>query len=193
MGVAAPRPDAAFAAALRARAAGRRVIATVGRLVPIKGLDVLARALGPRDDVVWFAAGEGPERDALAGLCSSFEPLGLLDPPRRDALLAAADVFALPSRPLGRRTEGTPVALLEALASGVPTVATATGGVPALAREAGASLVPPDDPAALALAIDALLGAPAALRDRHRQAAARFAWPVVGPDHARAVRYLIGR
>ncbi|MCB9548662.1 MAG: glycosyltransferase family 4 protein [Myxococcales bacterium] len=191
MGVQAPAPDPAFAAALRARAAGRRVVATVGRLVPIKGLDVLARALGDRDDVVWLAAGEGPERDALARLSCSFEPLGLLDPPRRDALLAVADAFVLPSRPRGRRTEGTPVALLEALASGVPSVASATGGVTALGREAGVELVPPDDPGALAAALARVLAEPPGpRRARHLQAAARFAWPVIGPDHARAVARL---
>lgn len=178
MGVAPPAPDAAYAMHLRRRAAGRRIIATVGRRVPIKGLDVLDAALGDRRDVVWFAAGEGPVRPARA-TC-----LGHLDPPRRDALLAVADVVVLPSRRLGTRQEGTPLALLEALQSGAPVIATRTGGMTAVA---GPRLVPPDDPVALAQALATVLADPPPRVPR----AARYAWSVVGPDHARWARRLL--
>ncbi|MCA9540660.1 MAG: glycosyltransferase family 4 protein, partial [Myxococcales bacterium] len=187
MGVAPAAIDGDFATTLRARAAGRRIVTTVGRMVPIKGLDVLLAALRGRRDVVWFAAGDGPERAKLQaandGVCT---PLGPLSPAQRDALLAVSSVFAQPSRPLGRRTEGTPVALLEALRSGVPVVASATGGVPAVAAKAQALLVPPDDPAALRAAIDAVLDQPARAAEMaaaHREIGATFEWPRLGDAH----------
>lgn len=194
MGVEPARPCPQAVAALRRRAAGHRVVATIGRMVPLKGLDVLAEALAGRDDVVWFAAGDGPSAAELTAQCARLgvplRRLGVLDPPRRDALLAVADVFALPSRPVGRRSEGTPVALLEALASGVPAVASAIGGVPALADEAGLFTVPPDDPQALRRALDVVLDEvltdpqrAAALRAAHRRAGAARSWARLAPMH----------
>ena len=185
MGVAPAMPDDAYASHLRHLAAGRPIVATVGRLVPLKGYDVLAHALAHLPcEVAWLAAGDGPERTHISEISSHFIHLGVLDPPRRDALLAVADVFVQPSRPVGRRTEGTPVAVLEALQSGVPVVASALGGL----NELGVCTVPPEDPEALARAIHHLLAHPAA-----PPSVARFAWPVVGADHQRAVRWLLQR
>jgi glycosyltransferase involved in cell wall biosynthesis len=64
--------------------------------------------------------------------------------------MAAADVFCLPSV-----REGCPNVMLEALASGRPVVATRVGGIPELARDDNALLVPPSDPGALAEALAA--------------------------------------
>ena len=68
------------------------------------------------------------------------------------ALLAAADVFALPSR-----WEGQPLILQEALRAGRPIVATDVGGVRDLTGDDAALLVPPGDPAALGQAVLAVL------------------------------------
>lgn len=123
------------------------VVASVGRLVPIKRHDVLFRALarlkameqeGPRTYVAVAGGGEldSPLR-ALAselGVSDRVCWLGWRDDLPR--VMAAGDVLALTSD-----DEGTPVAVLEALASGLPVVATAVGGVPEIVENrSGAAL-----------------------------------------------------
>jgi glycosyltransferase involved in cell wall biosynthesis len=92
--------------------------------------------------------------------------LGTIDTRARDRLLATASIVLVPSRVLGAgRSEGTPLIALEALAAGIPVIASAVGGLRTL-RDV--ELVPPDDPEALARAIDRVLDAPpsaAQLRD----------------------------
>jgi glycosyltransferase involved in cell wall biosynthesis len=150
------RPDA--------RAAGRRrTILVVARLVPIKGVDVALAAYGrlaTTADLV--IAGDGPERARLEALATTAAPalrfLGAVDATARDQVLRDADVVVIPSRVLPNgRSEGSPMIALEALAAGVPVVASAVGGLRDLP---GITLVPPDDPGALAAAIDRVLAAP---------------------------------
>ena len=127
------------------------VVATVGRHVPLKGLSVLIDAL--RDaDIGWLAIGDGPERSALqraareAGVDVRW--VGQVNPSVRDTLLGAADVLAHPTVPSGGRSEGAPLAVMEALTLGLPVVASAVGGIPEWAR-CGVVTVPPSDPSAL--------------------------------------------
>lgn len=145
--------------------AGERVVLFLGRLVPIKGARVLIdaaarlpRACGPVRVVV---AGDGPERASLAdriqGLAAGdhcrIEMVGEVRGPARDRLLASADVLVLPSRPVaGGRSEGAPVTALEAMAAGVPVIASRTGGLAELPASV-ATLVPAGDPEALADAL----------------------------------------
>jgi glycosyltransferase involved in cell wall biosynthesis len=125
----------------------------LGRLVPVKGFDVLANAapLLQTKDARVLVIGDGPERERLERE-PKLELLGSLD----DAgeLLAAADVVVSPSR-----SEGFPQAPLHAMAAAVPVVATRVGGTPEVVadRETGV-LVDSEDPSALAAAIDLLLG-----------------------------------
>jgi len=134
---------------------------TAATLVPRKGVDLLLQALAELDrrglDAELWIAGEGPERRRLVrlakrlGIGARARFLGV----RSDVpdLLAACDVFALASR-----QEGLGVAVLEALALGRPVVATRAGGLcDALRHEETALLVPPDDPLALADALERLL------------------------------------
>lgn len=144
-----------------------------------KGQDVLLRALvrlpaaTPRPLRVWLA-GDGPDQAALRrlaarlGLGARVRWLGR----RRDVfpLMARADAVVLPSR-----TEGHPLALLEAMTLGRAVLATAVGGVPEVVADGRTGLlVPPEDPDALAAALARLLGAPA-LGARLGAAAAREA------------------
>ena len=105
-------------------------------------------------EVVFLAAGTGPElpeleaeRDRL-GLGDSFRFLGMRDDPI--AVLGAADIFCLASL-----HEGLPVSLMEAMACGLPVVATTAGGIPeAVTNDVQGLLVEPGDETALT---DALL------------------------------------
>jgi glycosyltransferase involved in cell wall biosynthesis len=144
------------------------VVGSVGHLSPVKGhadlleaAAVLARRV-PRLRVV--LVGDGPLR---ASLTETARSLGIADRVvftgvRDDVpvVLAAMDVFALPSR-----TEGMSNALLEAMAMARPVVATAVDGNADLVRDGVTGrLVPPRDPAALGSALSALLDDPAAAR-----------------------------
>jgi glycosyltransferase involved in cell wall biosynthesis len=94
---------------------------------------------------------------------------------------------------VGRRAEGTPLALLEAQLAGLPCIASRLGGVPEAAAPGGTTLVPPDDAPALAAALHALLDAPDAAARRASAGAvcADFAqnhtWARLMPAHLRAM------
>ncbi len=142
-------------------------IVSVGRLRAPKDFVTLVRAMAALEpgSARLRIAGDGPERAALAaevgrlGLDESVELLGTrTDVPE---LLAGADVFVLASD-----SEGLPMSVLEAMAAGLPVVASAVGGVPELVRDGETGvLVPPRDSAALARALAPIVGDPE-LRDR---------------------------
>jgi glycosyltransferase involved in cell wall biosynthesis len=143
---------------------GAPVVVTVGRLTAIKQHSLLLEATATiarnHPDVVVLIAGDGELRASLEqqaarlGLRQRVRFLGW----RKDlaTIYAASDVFALTSI-----NEGTPVALIEAMASGVPGVSTSVGGVGDVIADAALGvLTPPGDVAALAAAIASLLGDP---------------------------------
>ncbi|HEY2371349.1 MAG TPA: glycosyltransferase [Gaiellaceae bacterium] len=136
------------------------VFLTVARLDAQKGLDVLLRAAASVDGARFVIAGGGVERDRLeqeAAALGVSERVVFLGP-RNDvgALLAAADAFVLPSL-----FEGTPLALLEAMAAKKPIVATAIAGVEELVTaNESALLVAPGDPDALAAASQRIVAEP---------------------------------
>ena len=144
------------------------LLLSMGRLDEQKGHSVLLDAAArlqaqnrPRCAVV----GDGPLRDRLRrqAVRLGLERSVQLPGERADvrAWMHAADVFVLPSL-----WEGLPNALLEAMALGLPTVASRVDGVPeAVTDGIEGVLVKPEDPAALAAALDSLL-ADAALRRR---------------------------
>jgi glycosyltransferase involved in cell wall biosynthesis len=138
----AERPDSTLRASLGL--VGPTVVA-VGRLVPIKGFDVLVRACAPapRDDapIALVLVGDGPERERLRrladGLNVALRLPGRVSRGQVGAWLRAADLYAQPSLDLPNgRTEGLPVSTLEALATGLPAVVSDSGGLAELAGEA---------------------------------------------------------
>jgi glycosyltransferase involved in cell wall biosynthesis len=137
---------------------GPATVLAVGRLRAPKDFLTLVRAaaLAPAGTLRVLIAGEGPDRPRLEaeiarlGMAGTVELLG----EREDVaeLLATADVFVLPSR-----SEGMPMSVLEAMAAGVPVVASRVGGVPELVRDGvTGTLVAAEDPGALAAALSAL-------------------------------------
>lgn len=134
---------------------GSRVVGWVGRLTPEKGPDVAVEALAQaRPDLTLSFLGSGRLEPALRARCRE---LGLESRVRwHGAVPEAWQYFrAFDSYCLSSHTEGTPIALLEAMAAGVPVIATQVGGVPDVVSETEAILVPAADPVALARAMDA--------------------------------------
>jgi glycosyltransferase involved in cell wall biosynthesis len=146
----------------------RDAIGTLSVLEPVKGIDVFLRAAAvvcrerPAQRVVVFGEGSaGPALRATArGLGLDVDFAGMVPAP---AALARLAVLAIPSH-----LENQPMALHEAMAAGVPVVASRVGGIPEATPAGTAALVPPADPAAMAAAISRLLDDPDAGR---RQAA----------------------
>lgn len=152
-------PDADWLRAKLGLPQGALICTAVGRLVKIKGYDVLVEAAQHAcreiPQLVCVIIGEGGSRVELgsqiqqAGLEKRVILAGYFDRDNVLAALKSSDLFVMPSR-----YEGTPIALLEAGALARPIIASSTGGIPELVTNGEhALLVPPDDPAALASAI----------------------------------------
>ncbi len=174
-----------FSAAHQDRAAARHrfglsenafVVGAAARLSREKGIDTLLAAATQRGGMTFLVAGDGPEQAALAKSApANARLLGRLDDIR--PLLAAADVCVIPSR-----REGQGLTALEAIAAGVPLIASRVGGLAdMLVDSETALLVPPSDPDALAAALSRLQS------DRRLRAKlAEAALPVVHSRYALA-------
>ncbi len=166
----------------------RLVIGTVGRLVPVKDQQRLLAALhqlvsqqpGLRSSLRLIMVGDGPEHHALS---QQIETLSLTDlvwltGDRDDIpdLLRMMDIFVLPS--LG---EGISNTVLEAMATGLPVIASSVGGNPELVQQGRSGLLfPAGDADALARALATLINDPRLRQDMGRAAEARiqhsFSW-----------------
>lgn len=173
------------------------VVLFMGRFAEIKGLDILVRALAGLRGTLLVAAGEGPcrrEIERLAkGLCVPVRFEGYVTGAHKLDLLSLCDIVAAPSLILGGgRSEGMPVGVLEALASGAPVVASASGGLAeAVTDGVNGILVPPGDVGALAGAIAALRrdrGRRDRLSEGARRSAAAYALPVAADRYEELFR-----
>lgn len=160
---------------LCSRSDGEPTLLFLGDVIPPKGVFDLARAFAliaarfPRLRLVYGGVGllEDIRRLTLElGLGGRIECSGWLEAERKRAALASATIFVLPSH-----AEGMPTALLEAMACGLPAVATAVGGVSEVINDdVNGLLVSPGDIDGLAAAIARLMSEPR-LRDRLGRAA----------------------
>ena len=161
-------PEGAFAGA---SAAGEGSYALVlSRLSPEKGIDDAISAAAAAG-VPLRIAGEGPERDRLAELAARVdcrvELLGRVPPGRARELLAGAAMVLMPSH----YHEFAPYTALEAMAAGVPVVATAMGGLPELLGDG--ELAPLSDTGAFAARVAALWSDPGRRREEGERLLAR--------------------
>lgn len=175
----------ANASAMELPAVRRPRIGFIGRLEPVKGLDVLLEAFKHmRTEASLVVCGDGSESQRLqakAGERVHF--LGALAYDDVLSVIKALDVLVLPSvtlLPLHREQFGR--VLVEAMAAGVPVVGSDAGAIPEVIGEAGL-VVPERNAEALAAALDRLLEDDA-LRQRcitkgKQRVASEFAWPVV--------------
>lgn len=175
----APRPPDAFRARWR-EVGNRRLVLFLGRLHPKKGLDILAEAFGSlaqaRDDLHLVIAGpddgaRGATEDRLAelGARDRVTFTGMLRGEDKLAALSAADVFVLPSR-----SENFGIAVVEAMACGVPVVVSDQVNIWRELTVAGAGVAVPCDPRALADGLAALIDDPSRRAEMGRRGA-RFA------------------
>ena len=163
----APPMDGPRARAVLGIPAEAPAVGWVGRVSGEKGPDVFIEAAAHVSvpGTVFSVIGDGPMREACedrarqAGISHRVRFHGSV--PEAGRLLAAHDVFALTSW-----TEGTPMALLEAIHAGVPVVATRVGGVPNVVGEDEAVLCDPGDVAAVARGIEHILNEPDAASRR---------------------------
>ena len=146
----------------------RKVVLTISRLVPRKGIDTVLRAL-PQvarhlPDVRYLIGGHGPDRDRLEALTDDLRLgdrvrfLGTVANEDLNRYYNACDVFVMPSREDRPYVEGFGIAFLEANACGKPVVGARSGGIPDAVRDGETGLlVEPDDEADLASALLQLL------------------------------------
>lgn len=166
-----------------------RVVLWVHRLEPRKGFSIAVRAFAllaaALDDVRFVVVGEGPDRDALDLLSAAHRRRVTMAGTVPDDVLprfhADADVFVAPAT--GQESFG--IVLVEAMAAGLPVVASDIRGYREVVRNGVEGLlVPPNDPAALATALRQVLTRPAlaaALGRAGRARAGRYGWDRVVP------------
>jgi len=191
LGIEMPRPNVPrgrFRARHGEILRNRKLVASICRIDPIKGLDLLVEAIArlSRDDVALVLAGAGsPEHEAALrgqvqklGLADRVLFCGHLDGSDRAALLADAELFVLPSH-----HENFGLAVVEAMADGVPVVISDQVGIEAEVRRAQAGIVTRCDAAEVADGLKKLLESQGLRREMGERGRAlverEFSWPYV--------------
>jgi glycosyltransferase involved in cell wall biosynthesis len=172
----------------------------VGRLIPHKGVDVLLDAVAHDARMSVEIFGAGPESDRLAasavrlGITDRVTFHGHVEEEAIPDTYRHFDVLAVPSVPMPGWLEQFGRVVVEAQASGIPVVASASGALPDVVGEEGL-LVPPNDPQALHAALSRLLDEPG-LWERLRAAgiagADRYSWERVAETQLALYRTVAG-
>lgn len=163
-----------------------------GRLTRVKGVDLAVRAVGRLPGVVLHVAGEGPERPALEALAAQEAPgqvvfHGRLDRDALAALLRSCAVAVVPSR----WEENQPLAVLEALVTGLPVVVSDLGGLPELVDDGGdGRIFASEDVGGLARALQELAGDPELAHARGRAGRRKVLERFGQQDHLRHLEQL---
>lgn len=175
------------------------VVGYLGRLEPYKGVDVLLRAAAERPDWRVEITGDGPQRRELGaladelGIADRVSFLGFTQGEELAERYRRLDAVVVPSLPWpGWREQFCRVAV-EAMASGVPVVASRTGAIPDVVGDVGV-VVEPGSPAALAAGVDAAL-VPARWAELRAAGAARageFTWDRVAQQQLELYRAVLG-
>jgi L-malate glycosyltransferase len=192
-----PPPDAALRERVRRELGvedAEFVVATVARLDPVKDLATLIQAtaeMSGRHRTRLVVVGDGPERGSLerlsadAGVRDRVSFIGFRDDARQ--WLAGCDAYANSSI-----SEGVSLTILEAMAAGLPVVATRVGGTPEVVDDVCGRLVPARDPRALARALEELAAAPELRRTlgsaARRRVESRFTIARMVEDYANVYR-----
>ncbi len=174
-------PDPEAVTGLRARYAGKKIVLSIGRLVPYKGYTYLVQALAwLPEEYHLVIGGTGPLMDSLkqeasaAGLADRVDFLGYVPDAEMAAWFGACDVFVLPSV---MKTEAFGIVQIEAMSCGCPVIATRIpgSGVSWVNADGVSGLnVPPRDPQALAQAIRRVCDDPSVRAGFGAGARARF-------------------
>jgi glycosyltransferase involved in cell wall biosynthesis len=163
-------------------------IGTLSLLEPVKDLPTFLRAAAAlhrrRPELRFTVAGDGSQREPLQRLAGE---LGVADVVGFPGFVPAAEALAgLSVLVMTSVFENAPMAVLEAMAVGIPVVASRTGGIPELVGEDGAQIVAPGDVDGFAAAIERLLDDPALAEAQTAAAAQRFAARYTVDENARA-------
>ena len=140
---------------------GRRIIIFAGKLTDAKGVDVLLRAAAKyenmKPETLTLIVGDGEEMDALRTMADELglrtvRFLGNVDQDSLRQLYCVSDIDMVPSR-----KEAFGLVALEAMACGIPVIASDVGGLPDFVKEEVGALVPSEDPEAIAEAVSDIL------------------------------------
>ena len=194
MGVQRSLPDQDYFDHLVATEPNTFTITTLGRLVPIKGIDTLIRALKGISGCRLLVTGDGPEKAHLVRLAKQLGVntrfLGHVNAAQRESVMCHTNLFVQPSRVLNGRQEGCPVSLLEALDAGVPALMSATGGMREISAKTGLMCIEPNRVATLRDAIKRHLSDKVFRQEQTRMAEQQlnqWAWSSVIDHHEKAL------
>ncbi len=157
----------------------KKIILFAGDLKSVKGPEYLLEAFKKISGAKLIMVGDGPEKETLKSMAQgNVEFVGSVTNEAVLQYMAKADIFCMPSL-----SEGMPIALLEALASGLPVVASRAGGIPDVIEDGKHGfLVPPKNVNQLAQGLQQLIDDDAlrqTMSQYNKEAAKKYSWDVI--------------